>query len=629
MLDEAFPEDAMLVEGKHWPEDYIKAALNMLKKDGKHTEKSDVDVQKIADRFRKVLHGNAPLGYFNTVVRWYADDPDGFVKPSSINGQVPNDKLKTVLQYLLDFLNNQALVDKYSTQVKGGMSLYDFSAMMKKVSDEDVKNAAKVKFKLEDKGYKIIPIMSYEELHEKFGGDDKTGYYKIKGSGWCHTNGKSTYDYWTKNYTKFFFVIAKDNWKQIKPHEDPKRYENAYDEYGLSLMAILVSDKGRLLNCTLRWNHVVEPKYTKSGRAVDKAFISFAELSQVTGLDVRVEVKQELAKLVEKFKNAPKGVKVYEGPEGVCFASDHLYWYNRDLNPIDPPDEINKDFYISDGSDLTSLEGSPRIVNGEFRFSGTKITSLKGCSQKVHAFWCQDCKFLKSLEGAPKIVDGNFTIEFMKITSLEGMPREVGRNFSCAHTQITSLEGCPEKIGGSFNCSFTEITSLEGCPEKINGDFSCSNTRITSLEGCPKDINGYFRCSSTSITSLENGPRLVNGNFDCSNTHIKTLEGCPRVVGGSFYCSNTNITSLEGCPQIINGAFFCDGTKITSFEGGPREVEYINCDGCKLLKSLKGAPAEIKNVSYSSFPRKMNSEIEKYIEWLKTNPKENYPGLNA
>ena len=500
MLDEAFPEDAMLAEGKHWPEDYVKAAINMLKKDGKHTEKSDVDVQKIADRFRKVLHRNAPLGYFNTVVRWYADDPDGFVKPLSTNGQIPNDKLKAVLQHLLNFLNNQALVDKYSTQVKDGMSLSDFSTMMKKVSDEDAKNAAKVKFKVEDKGYKIIPIMSYEELHEKFGGDDKTGYYKIKGSGWCHTNGESTYDYWTKNYTKFFFVIAKDNWQQIKPHDNPQKDDNAYDEYGLSLMAILVSDKGRLLNCTLRWNHVVEPKYTKSGRAVDKAFISFAELSQVTGLDVKVEVKQELAKLVEKFKNAPKGAKVYEGPEGICFASDHLYWYDRDLNPIDPPDEINKDFYISDGNDLTSLEGSPRIVNGEFRFSGTKITSL---------------------------------------------------------------EGCPEEVGGYFDCSVTNIDSLKGCSQRIKRSFSCSYT---------------------------------------------------------------DISSLEGCPQIINGAFFCNGTKITSFEGGPRKVGSLNCSDCKLLKSLKGAPAEVKNISYSLFPRKMKSEIEKYSEWLKTNPKENYPG---
>ena len=58
--------------------------------------------------------------------------------------------------------------------------------MMKKISDEDTKNAASVKFKVEDRGYKIIPFMSYEDLHEKFGGD-KTGYKGM--SEWCHTNG--------------------------------------------------------------------------------------------------------------------------------------------------------------------------------------------------------------------------------------------------------------------------------------------------------------------------------------------------------------------------------------------------------------------------------------------------------
>ena len=156
------------------------------------------------------------------------------------------------------------------------MDFEDFSTMMKKISDEDAKNAADVKFKVEDRGYKIIPIMSYEELNSKFGGD-KTGY---KGtSEWCHTNGKSTYDGWTDNYTKFFFVIAKDNWEEISPHDDPQKDDDAYDEYGLSLMAILVSREGKLLNCTLRWNHVIEPKYAKPGREVDRAFISFAELS--------------------------------------------------------------------------------------------------------------------------------------------------------------------------------------------------------------------------------------------------------------------------------------------------------------------------------------------------------------
>ena len=57
--------------------------------------------------------------------------------------------------------------------------------MMKKVSDEDRARADTAKFKVEDRGYKIIPFMSYEELNSKFGGD-KTGY---KGrSEWCHTN---------------------------------------------------------------------------------------------------------------------------------------------------------------------------------------------------------------------------------------------------------------------------------------------------------------------------------------------------------------------------------------------------------------------------------------------------------
>ena len=159
--------------------------------------------------------------------------------------------------------------------------------MMKKISDEDQAKADNTKFKVENHGYKIIPFMSYEELNTKFGGD-KTGY---KGeSEWCHTNGKSTYESWTNNYTKFFFVIAKDGWEDIKPKDNPQKDDNAYDEYGLSLMAILVSRKGNLLNCTLRWNHIIEPKYTKPGREVDRAFISFAELSQVTGLDVKTEV---------------------------------------------------------------------------------------------------------------------------------------------------------------------------------------------------------------------------------------------------------------------------------------------------------------------------------------------------
>ena len=452
MLDEAFPDEAMLVEGKHWPEDYIKAAINKLKAAGKYNrEKTDADVKVIADRFKPKFHTNSALGYFNSVVRWYSEDPDNFIKPKNADGSQPEDKLEMSLNFLKQFLNTQDLVQKDGEKVKRSMSLEDFSSMMKKISDEDAKNAADVKFKVEDRGYKIIPFMTYEDLQEKFGGN-ATGYDGE--SEWCHTNDESTYNSWTENYTKFFFVIAKDNWEDIEPHDNPQKDDNAYDEYGLSLMAILVSDKGQLLNCTLRWNHIVEPKYTKPGREVDKAFISFAELSQVTGLDVEADVKRQLAEILEKIKKIPKGKKVYEGPEGLCFARNRLYWYNEDFNPIDPPEKIKGSInLVFDGNNrITSLKGSPRVVVGDFDCSQTSIISL---------------------EGGPEEVEGNFWCSHTKITSLKGCPREIRRNFWCSYTKITSLEGCLKSVGEDFDCSNTKITSLKGAPAEI-GDIKYS-----------------------------------------------------------------------------------------------------------------------------------------------------------
>ena len=79
--------EAMLVEGKHWPEDYIKAAVNKLKAAGKYDgEKTDAYLKVIADRFKPKFHTNSALGYFNSVVRWYSGDPDDFIKPKRIDG---------------------------------------------------------------------------------------------------------------------------------------------------------------------------------------------------------------------------------------------------------------------------------------------------------------------------------------------------------------------------------------------------------------------------------------------------------------------------------------------------------------------------------------------------------------
>ena len=70
-----------------------------------------------------------------------------------------------------------------------------------------------------------------------------------------------------------------------------------------------------------------------------------------------------------------------------------------------------------------------------------------------------------------------------KLTSLEGAPLHIGGNFWCTDNKLTSLEGAPKIVGGEFICSFNMLTSLEGIHnqiKKIGGSFACENNPIKS-----------------------------------------------------------------------------------------------------------------------------------------------------
>ena len=85
-----------------------------------------------------------------------------------------------------------------------------------------------------------------------------------------------------------------------------------------------------------------------------------------------------------------------------------------------------------------------------------------------------------------------FDCSAIGLTSLEGCPKEVGGQFTCEDNELVSLEGGP-KTAGSYNCEFNKLTSLKGAPEKVKYDFNCSNNKtLESLEGCPKEVGGIF-----------------------------------------------------------------------------------------------------------------------------------------
>ena len=93
----------------------------------------------------------------------------------------------------------------------------------------------------------------------------------------------------------------------------------------------------------------------------------------------------------------------------------------------------------------------------------------------------------------------NFYCNGNNLTSLEGAPQTVGGDFSCYNNNIKTLEGAPQTVGGGFYCENNDLTSLEGAPQTVRGEFYCFNNRLTSLAGAPKTIRGKFSSDGLSM----------------------------------------------------------------------------------------------------------------------------------
>ena len=284
-----FQKRKLIFEGKHWPKDYVKTARNMIKQSqlGQQSwytdDFIDQDLKTFIDEFQLLSHKNSNLGYFSPIIRWFIE----YAGTSKEKYQeFIERKLDVVIRSLLEIAASEELTSKYKDKIKQ----MKFSEFQKLADDLDKQKEAsqedKLKdIKIQDKGYELIPIYSYEELFKRFGGP-RTG---VNGkSEWCHTSGRSTYNSWTSNGTKMFFVLAKKDWQNIKP---PTEIKTAYDAYGTSLIALLVSMKtGKLLNNTLRYNHIITP----SNGSVDMAYPGYAELSELVGFNLRDKIKDAL-----------------------------------------------------------------------------------------------------------------------------------------------------------------------------------------------------------------------------------------------------------------------------------------------------------------------------------------------
>lgn len=602
MLDESFNKH-MLNEGKHWPADYIKTAINAIKasKLGHTTWYNDnfikKDVETFVDGFRPLSHKNSNLGFFMVIIKWFieysGDDKNRYQ-------EFIEHKLDTIIKTLLKICNDISYDSKIDTIKK--MKFLDFEKLADQINSQA---PAKLNIKNNNGTYNIIPIFSYEELNEKYGGD-KTGY---KGnSEWCHTNGVSTYESWTSNGTRMFFVIEREDWKKIQPpnpyeyvnddYEYADNHKNAYDEYGMSLIAILVNvADNRLIHSTLRWNHIILP----SSGAADSAFDDWSELNSAIGIDVEnicrkattnldEIIKQKNKQYSEKFTNYLKTI-------GDTITSDNL------VNARDIAKHMVK-MIIPDN--ITTIDAH---AFNHTAFNNIKYVEIPDSVLTIRQYAFTLMQNLIKVKLSNRLTTIEKSLFFGTSLSSIDMPDTIesigDKAFACSNISNIKLSNNLKSIGSQAfsDCDNLKSIDIPGSVEEI-GSYAFSGSGISKIE-IPKNVKYIktktFLSSNLKEIILHNGLKAIgNRAFKlCQQlTHIEIPDTVESIEERAFIqCTQLESIKLSKSLKTIKEfTFYQTGLTNIVIPDGVETIEDEAFGDCEQLTEVI-LPISIKRIS--------------------------------
>lgn len=122
------------------------------------------------------------------------------------------------------------------------------------------------------------------------------------------------------------------------------------------------------------------------------------------------------------------------------------------------PDSVNGIYDCRRNFNLRSLKGCTPVLS-KFDASNCDLRSLIGGPTIVRLdydtlpfYIVTENKNLSSLEGAPTEIDGNFFAYGCNLRDLKGAPQYVRHTFNVGENPLESLEGCPKRVDGNFIC---------------------------------------------------------------------------------------------------------------------------------------------------------------------------------
>ena len=184
-----------------------------------------------------INHGKGPVEYVMGLARIAI----GELKMFDRNAESDTALLKQVVLFLHNSTDEQL-----KAQYDGNLNGLDFYALVRQLNgarrEFNAANRTRLKGATDGRvsAYKVVAINSAEEAA-------KYGRY----TSWCVTHSEANYDGYTEGGRRFYFCL-RDGFEDV-----PKRAGEGcpLDDYGLSMISVLVDPEGEPNVVTTRWNH--------------------------------------------------------------------------------------------------------------------------------------------------------------------------------------------------------------------------------------------------------------------------------------------------------------------------------------------------------------------------------------
>ena len=230
-----------------------------------------------------------------------------------------------------------------------------FSNEMSEVLDADKKKVNSMKFTNKSE-YDIVRIDSFDQAAE----------YK-EYTDWCVTENEEAFDEYTNYDIRQFYFCLKHGFENV-----PKEIGEGcpLDEYGLSMIAVLVNENGSLAKCTCRWNHEHE---------ADDYIMDATQISEVMGVNFYETFKpngiwlEALSNAMDKLANGADPRNVFDScddfKEGFAVVGLQGKWnFLKTDGKLLSDTWFDECYDFEDGLAVVELDGKQNFITTDGKF---------------------------------------------------------------------------------------------------------------------------------------------------------------------------------------------------------------------------------------------------------------------